>query len=331
MYKPNISHLRVFGCEAYAHAPKERRQKLDDKSQKCIFIGYATNSKAYKLYDPVERKTIISRDVIFNEGTFAVHNDEIHEADGQLIFYEIDEDTGDQVIEENQQKDKRPADNDGMRLSQSAHDGVPNSPRRLSHDGGGETASTQVKKLPKWYIKTIEDGQMKEQPESSNDGERRSQRLKSKHSANVNLALMARVLSEKEPDSFEEANKSKEWRIAMEEEYNSIMKNNTWSLVDLPHGKKAIGTKWVYKIKYKADGTLEKYKARLVAKGYVQQEGIDYEETFAPVAKMTTVRVVLAVATHHGWLVAQMDVKSAFLNGILEEEVYVQQPQGFQR
>ena len=83
---------------------------------------------------------------------------------GQLIFYEIDEDTGDQVIEENKQKDKRPADNDGMRLPQSAHDGVPNSPRRLSHDEGGETAPTQVKKLPKWYIKTIEDGQMKVHP-----------------------------------------------------------------------------------------------------------------------------------------------------------------------
>ena len=103
---------------------------------------------------------------------------------------------------------------------------------------------------------------------------------------------MARVLSEEEPDSFEEANKSKEWRTTMEEEYNSILKNNTWSLVNLPHGKKAIGTKWAYKIKYKADGTLEKYKARLVAKGYVQQEGIDYEETFAPMAKMNTIRIV---------------------------------------
>ena len=116
----------------------------------------------------------------------------------------------------------------------------------------------------------------------------------------------------------------------MEEEYSSIMKNNTWTLVELPHGKQAIGTKWVYRIKYKVDGTLDKYKTRLVAKGYVQQEGIDYEETFAPIAKMTTVRLVLAVATHHGWPVAQMDVKSAFLNGILKEEVYVQQPQGFE-
>ena len=192
-----------------------------------------------------------------------------------------------------------------------------------------EPAPMQVKKLPKWYIKTIEEGIIQQQPESSVDGERRSQRLKQKNSACVNLALMSRVLSNEEPKTYEEASQNAAWRKAMEEEYNSIIKNQTWTLVDLPKGKKAIDTKWLYKIKYKADGTLEKYKARLVAKGYVQQ-GVDYEETFAPIAKMNTIRTVLALATYNNWEIEQMDIKSAFLKSILEEEVYVTQPRGFE-
>nr|GFB86050.1 reverse transcriptase [Tanacetum cinerariifolium] len=115
----------------------------------------------------------------------------------------------------------------------------------------------------------------------------------------------------------------------MEEEIKSIEKNDTWELTTLPKGQKAIGVKWVYKAKKNAKGEVEKYKSRLVAKGYKQKHGIDYEEVFAPVARLETIRMIIAIAAQHKWKIHQMDVKSAFLNGFLEEEVYVEQPEGY--
>ena len=132
-----------------------------------------------------------------------------------------------------------------------------------------------------------------------------------------------------EPISFDEANAHDEWRNAMEEEYESIMQNNTWELTELPEHKKPIGCKWIYKPKFKSDGSIDKYKARLVAKGYSQTKGIDYAETFAPVAKLNTIRLLIALATKYNWKLNQLDVKSAFLNGELKEEVYLTQPEGF--
>uniref|UniRef100_A0A2N9FH94 Reverse transcriptase Ty1/copia-type domain-containing protein n=1 Tax=Fagus sylvatica TaxID=28930 RepID=A0A2N9FH94_FAGSY len=113
---------------------------------------------------------------------------------------------------------------------------------------------------------------------------------------------------------------------AMTEELQALEKIHTWDLVDLPRGKSAIGCKWVYKIKTKSDGTIERYKARLVAKGYAQEYGTDYEETFAPVARITSVRSLLTIAAIHQWPLFQMDVKNAFLNGDFTEEVYMQEP-----
>ncbi|GKB70172.1 ribonuclease H-like domain, reverse transcriptase, RNA-dependent DNA polymerase [Tanacetum coccineum] len=106
-------------------------------------------------------------------------------------------------------------------------------------------------------------------------------------------------------------------------------KNNTWTLTTLPLNQKAIGLKWVFKTKRDAKGNIIKYKARLVAKGYVQEQGIDFDEVFAPVARIETVRLILALAAYHGWQVHHLDVKSAFLHGDLKEEVYVTQPEGF--
>lgn len=132
-----------------------------------------------------------------------------------------------------------------------------------------------------------------------------------------------------EPATFEEARREECWRQAMKEEMASIEQNGTWKLVNLPHGHRPIGLKWVFKVKRDEAGAIVKHKARLVAKGYVQQEGVDFEEVFAPVARMESVRMLLAVAAREGWLVHHMDVKSAFLNGELQEEVYVRQPPGF--
>lgn len=132
-----------------------------------------------------------------------------------------------------------------------------------------------------------------------------------------------------EPWNFEEAKESMEWVKACEEEINSITKNKTWDLVTLPIGAKPIGLKWVFKIKKNSDGSINKYKARLVAKGYVQRHGIDFDEVFAPVARIETIRFILALAASYNWEVHHLDVKTAFLHGELKEIVFVSQPEGF--
>jgi hypothetical protein len=115
----------------------------------------------------------------------------------------------------------------------------------------------------------------------------------------------------------------------MEEELSMIQKNNTWTLVDRPEGRKVIGVKWIYRTKLNADNSINKHKVRLVVKGYAQIFGVDYSDTFAPVARLDTIRLLLAISTQKGWKVFQLDVKSAFLNGVLQEEIYVEQPDGF--
>lgn len=112
----------------------------------------------------------------------------------------------------------------------------------------------------------------------------------------------------------------------MNKELEALHHNKTWVVTDLPPGKKPIGCKWVFKIKYKSDGTIERHKARLVAKGYTQVEGIDFFDTFSPVAKLTTIRLLLASASSQNWHLHQLDVHNAFLHGHLEEEIYMQLP-----
>ncbi|RVW95066.1 Retrovirus-related Pol polyprotein from transposon RE1 [Vitis vinifera] len=133
-----------------------------------------------------------------------------------------------------------------------------------------------------------------------------------------------------EPAEFEEAEKDDKWIEAMKEELRMIEKNDTWELVDRPQHRKVIGVKWVYRTKLNADGSVNKYKARLVVKGYSQVFGVDFSETFAPVARLDTIRMLLALTAQKGWKTYQLDVKFAFLNGYLQEEIYVKQPKGFQ-
>uniref|UniRef100_A0A2N9ER04 Integrase catalytic domain-containing protein n=1 Tax=Fagus sylvatica TaxID=28930 RepID=A0A2N9ER04_FAGSY len=121
-----------------------------------------------------------------------------------------------------------------------------------------------------------------------------------------------------------------EWMTAMQEEMSSMDKNNVWELVDLPPGRKTIGNKWVLKVKRKADGSIDRYKARLVAKGYTQREGIDYEDTFSPVVRFASIRLILSIVAKQDLELFQMDVKTAFLNGELDEEIYMAQPAGFE-
>lgn len=132
-----------------------------------------------------------------------------------------------------------------------------------------------------------------------------------------------------EPSLYIHVVKDKAWRQAMQSELESIEKNRTWELTDLPPGHKEIGLKWIFKLKKDADGNILKHKARLVAKGYVQEKGVDFDENFAPVTRLETVRLLLALAAKNSWEVHHLDVKTAFLNGEICEEVYVAQPEGF--
>jgi hypothetical protein len=132
-----------------------------------------------------------------------------------------------------------------------------------------------------------------------------------------------------EPSCHGEAAGQQVWQDAMTEEYQSIMKNDVWDIVPRPKGKSVVTSKWIYKIKHAADGSVEKYKARFVARGFSQVEGIDYEETFSPVARYTSIRTIISLAASMGWRLHQMDVKTTFLNGEIEEEVYIEQPDGF--
>uniref|UniRef100_A0A5B6YVD8 Putative gag-pol polyprotein n=1 Tax=Davidia involucrata TaxID=16924 RepID=A0A5B6YVD8_DAVIN len=145
------------------------------------------------------------------------------------------------------------------------------------------------------------------------------------YSANY-CSFLASIHSLSEPTSYKEAIIDPLWQQVMDEELSALHKTSMWELV--PSGKRAVGCKWVYKIKTRSNSSMERYKARLVAKGFAQKYGIDYEETFAPVAKMTTVCTVIAVATVRQWGLSQMDVKNVFLNGDLVEEVFMVPPPG---
>jgi hypothetical protein len=137
------------------------------------------------------------------------------------------------------------------------------------------------------------------------------------------------VIQEVEPTCFEQEARNRKWDNAMDEEMVALDASATWELVALPKDNKAIGCKWVYKVKHNVDGSVSRYKARLVAKGYAQTYGIDYEETYSPVAKMTTIRAIIVMATTKGWFLHQMDVKNVFIHRDLQEEMYMEQPPGY--
>ena len=137
---------------------------------------------------------------------------------------------------------------------------------------------------------------------------------------------MIKVIRAKEPKCLVEAQGDDKWMEAMQSEYGSVMKNNTQDLVDRPPKCKVISIKWVYKTKHNSNGMLNKYKAWLMVKGVAQIHGFDYQDTFAPTTRLTTIRNVLDLVAQEIWPVFQMDVKSAFLNGDLKEEFYVEQP-----
>ena len=295
--KPNLSHLKVFGCVCYARTEKVGRKKLDDRSKVLVHLGTEPGSKAYRLLDPHTKRIVVSRDVVFDEDKQWCWTDET-----------VEMEAGDFTLM------NKWWDND---IAADAETSGPANPEEENNEPGEEEVS--------------EDG-------DSDDGvqPRRSTRTSTRPTYLDDYVLMAEIEGERllmaineEPWDYSEAKELKVWIDACKDEIFSIEKNNTWDLVELPRGVKPIGLKWVFKIKRNADGSISKYKARLVAKGYVQRHGVDYDEVFAPVARIETIRLIIALAGTHGWEIHHLDVKTAFLHGELKEDVFVTQPEGF--
>ena len=157
--------------------------------------------------------------------------------------------------------------------------------------------------------------------------------FKTRHSAHLGLVdssgLLSALLASTEPKGFKSAAKNPAWLAAMDEEIQALQSNRTWILVPRPANTNIVGSKWVFRTKYLPDGSIERLKTRLVAKGYTQVPSLDYTDTFSPIIKATTVRVILSLAVTHKWPLRQLDVKNAFLNGHLTEHVYMEQPPGY--
>ena len=281
----------MFGNIAYAHVPDQERSKLGDKRKKYVFIGYDLSSKGYKLYNPSTGKVIVSQDVEFDEeGTWDWKTQEKEKYD----FFPLSEkeDQGNEVHEEPITPPPSPTASSPIHESPSSSSSL---------EGRSSERPRKMRSLQDLYDST----------KITND---------------VTLFCL---FADYEPTRFEEAVRDKKWRNAMDEEIKVIEKNDTWEFAPLPTRKKIIGVKWVYKLKKNAKGELERYKARLVVKGYSQWQGIDYDEVFALVARLETIRLLISLAAQNQWRIFQMDVKFSFLNGYLEEELYVKQPIGY--
>ena len=292
--KPNLQHIRVFGCMVYTHVPEGKRKKLDDKTQKFRFIGYTGTAHNYRVWDEETRRCYIRHDVIFNESDFgkpkrsmSAKPSEEKQTKLELEIVKPEKDEEEQMQEESNEQQVQEERQEGeIRRSQRVK-------KPVIRYGFQDVAD----------ISTIQ----------------------AQH-----VAFRASEIDE--PTTIEEALSgvhSKQWKTAADAEYQSLMENDTWELVNLPEGRKVVGCKWIFRVKYDGKGKVERFKGRLVAQGYSQKYGIDYDETFSPVARYSSIRTLLAFAVEMGMQIHQMDVVTAFLNGDLKEEIYMQQPPGY--
>ncbi|GJV21596.1 zinc finger, CCHC-type containing protein [Tanacetum coccineum] len=323
--KPNLKDLRVFGCIAYAKVPSQHLTKLDDRSIRMVYLGNEHGSKAYRLFDPTTQRICVSRDVKFKEDEkwdWSKYlgentNDEPEWTDFRIGNLEETNDHHNLENHPNEEDDDFPYDDDGYDSP------LADSPAETLHTPPTRSPQINSQRSPNQSDEVI--ATTTETQSHFDHTPIRGYRTLTDIYENTEELLLA----EDEPKNYKEASNDQKWIEAMKDELDSINRNNTWRLTSLPPGHKAIGLKWVFKTKKDADGKIIKHKARLVAKGYIQEHGIDFEEVFAPVARMETIRLLLAIAANNKWQVHHLDVKSAFLHGDLQEEVYVTQPEGF--
>ena len=291
--KPNLAYFHTFGCQCYILINgKSNIGKFDSRSDEGIFLGYSDRSKAYRVFN---KRTLVVEESIhvkFIERRVPCddHTSITHKSDEPIVQPVVIKEKNEELISSDDEKKVQATDD------------------------------TEHLTLPRsWRFE-------KDHPPANilgpNDGVRTRSRLRE----DINIAFTSQI----EPRKVDEALLEVEWVNAMHDELEQFERNKVWSLVPHPEHQNVIGTKWIFKNKLNEEGKIVRNKARLVAQGYVQEEGIDYKETYAQVARLDAIRLLLSFACANDFRLFQMDVKSAFLNGIIKEEVYVEQPLGFE-
>jgi hypothetical protein len=334
--KPDVSNLRIFGSTAYIHVPKAERRKLDSKSVTCHFVGYCATQKAYRFWDPITRKIRVSRDVIFNEQAFDTpRQDPTSDNDfaaRRLLLGPLASAPKEAMPENVVDTTPSPPYNennlpDSILLPESPIiDPVPPTPI-VDYPPSVSPAPEANPPSPNIHL---QDDVNTNAPNNHVRHSKYPLRIR-EPKRRWDESLLSAVES-CEPKTYMDAMTSPDhlhWKQAIQEEHDSLLRNQTWTLKPLPPGGSLIKCRWVLTIKPGVRGTEPRYKARLVAKGYSQRYGIDYEETFAPVAKQDTLRLILSFVAVYDLEMRQLDIKTAFLYGELEEELYLEQPEGF--
>lgn len=324
-----LDHIRIFGCRAYVQVYKHERKKLDEKAWRGIMVGYHSfNNRCYRIFDPIRQKTYLSTHVTFDENFFPAREEgndmpipERRMVDGQPATNAGDPDDlmprKEPVVVRRREVDAE-IRNDALQSNQNI-EGSAEEPVATSV---GDT-DTDISNGQSWTSPFCQD------PECNSKGV---------HMAHLGIhyAYMSGMDIFGDPTSYADAMKSKEapqWRQATIEEFQSLLRNGTWVLVIKPKGKKinVVKSKWVFKTKRDQHGNIIKYKARLVAKGFMQIQGIDYFQTYSGVVRFLSIRVILVIVVYEDLELESMDVDTAFLNATLDEDIYLEQPQGFRQ